>query len=121
MIRTRILSNVVGNGFEYRRGQIVNLQDGYADNLIDAGFAMHEPPGASGVIVTHLENAGYSEVVPGPSGYGFVGPSGVIISDPPSDGGYYFPYIENPNVIRIVFPGEVEEDFELLKLLPRRG
>lgn len=115
MIRTRILTNVVGASTDYGRGQIVNLADAAANNLIAGGFAMKDVPSASGVISLHLAGAGYTEVTPGPSGYGFVGPSG-IVSNPPADGGYYF---ESENIIRIVFPGEVEERFEILKLLPK--
>lgn len=103
-MRVRILTSITGAA-DYSPGQIVDLDGGPAGNLIDAGFAIPEPPSPSGVIATHLIDNGYTLVTPDPSGR---------VLNPPEDGGFYFP---NDHEIRVVFPGR-EVTFELMRLKP---
>src|SRR5690606_24666315 len=97
----------------YSRGQVVDLDQDEAESLIASRFAMAEMPSPSGAIALHLLGEGYEEVTPAPSG-GFMGEGDVVVSDPPEHGG---PYFESDNIVGIVFPGEIEERFELVKLL----
>jgi hypothetical protein len=103
-MRIRFLTSVTNDQTAYSPGQVANVSDGA--NLVDAHFAIPEPPSPSGVIADYLTDNGYVMVTPDASGR---------ITNPPADGGFCF---EGEYAIRIVFPGS-DVRFDMMHLKPQ--
>ncbi len=113
MIRVRIIRELEGPQVSYQAGQIINIADASGTNLINAGFAIKEPPTPSGVIATLYNNAGFIPVTPFASGYIAPGASG-FISTVPSPA-FYTP---DDQTIVVIMPPKVETRLSILKLQP---
>src|SRR5262245_38073624 len=114
MKKIRFKDSFAGPSSDYTAGDVRDIDDANADRFIAGRYAVPEGPAPSGVVAAAYRTAGYTEVVPLPSGMRIIS-TGEVIADAPSGGAFT---CLDSYTLRVFFPGSNQATFDLLKLRP---